>query len=206
MILSDKSVLAAIAAGDIVVDPFDRGRLGPNSYDVTLGRNMLVMKRNRKFDEAHECTWRCSNYSNVCGFDAAQEPETKLIAVNDGRWLFPGRLYLGVINEYTACSPKYVPMIDGTSSAGRLGLSIHVTAGRGDAGYSGHFTLEMHVVEPLKIYRDMPVGQIWWMRVDGEVEHPYGERPGSNYQAVGREEDPLPKPSAMWKKIKRNEP
>lgn len=65
--------------------------------------------------------------------------------------LRPGFLYLGRTVERIRAE-GFVPVIDGRSSAGRLGLFVHVTAGRGDDGFNGTFTLEIVVVEPLLVY------------------------------------------------------
>ena len=45
-----------------------------------------------------------------------------------------------------------VPMIEGRSSIGRLGLFVHVTAGFGDVGFCGFWTLEMFAVQPVRIF------------------------------------------------------
>jgi hypothetical protein len=129
MILSDTSILAAIKAGDITVTPFDVARLGPNSYDVTLARTLLTLRGT---------------------LDAARECEAQPVFLTEvGMVLQPGQLYLGTVNEHVAASAKYVPMIDGTSSAGRLGISVHVTAGRGDANMvEGDVTAGRYYLSP----------------------------------------------------------
>ena len=47
-------------------------------------------------------------------------------------------------------------MIEGRSSVGRLGLFVHVTAGFGDVGFCGYWTLEMFAVQPVRIYPGVP--------------------------------------------------
>lgn len=66
----------------------------------------------------------------------------KLIIPEEGLLLEPRRLYLGRTNEFTK-TDKYIPMLEGRSSTGRLGLFIHVTAGFGDVGFAGFWTLEI---------------------------------------------------------------
>ncbi len=199
MILSDLSILKAIESGDIEIAPYDRERLGPNSYDVTLGRNLLTYSN--PVDEVGPNSR--FNILQAGSLDASREHNTRQHVIGpQGFWLYPETLYLGVINEFVRTSSRYVPMIDGTSSAGRLGISVHATAGRGDAGYAGHFTLEISVIQPIRVYAGMPIGQIWWLKVDGDVARPYGARASSNYHSPVREENPMPKPSAMWRKLK----
>lgn len=65
--------------------------------------------------------------------------------------LRPGVLYLGRTWERTYCE-GFVPQINGRSSLGRLGVFCHVTAGLGDDGFHGTWTLEFAVVEPVIIY------------------------------------------------------
>ena len=119
MILSDTAILAAIDCGDIVVEPFDRDRLGTNSYDVGLGKNLACY-----IDEVLDA--RVHNH--VERFEIAPE----------GIVLEPGKTYLGVTEEYTE-TRRYVPFLEGKSSVGRLGIDIHATAGKGDVGFCNHW-------------------------------------------------------------------
>ena len=89
----------------------------------------------------------------------------------EGLLLEPNRLYLGRTNEYTA-TDRYIPMLEGRSSTGRLGLFIHVTAGFGDVGFKGYWTLEIFCVQPIRIYPNVEICQIYYHDIDGEYE-PY---------------------------------
>lgn len=96
--------------------------------------------------------------------------KTKSIVIPDeGMLLEPGRLYLGRTYEYTK-TDKYVPMLEGRSSIGRLGLYIHVTAGFGDVGFSGYWTLEIQCIQPVKIYPMVEICQIYYHSIEGEYE------------------------------------
>ena len=81
----------------------------------------------------------------------------------------PNRLYLGRTIEYTQ-TKNLVPMIEGRSSIGRLGLFIHITAGFGDVGFNGFWTLEMFCVHPIKIYPGVAIGQIFYHTIEGDFE------------------------------------
>ena len=78
-------------------------------------------------------------------------------------------MYLGRTVEYTE-TDKYVPMLEGRSSIGRLGLYIHVTAGFGDVGFSGYWTLEMHCLQPIRIYPNVEICQIYYHTINGEYD------------------------------------
>ena len=69
----------------------------------------------------------------------------------EGLVLDPNRLYLGRTIERTE-THNLVPMLEDRSSIGRLGLFVHVTAGFGDVGFCGYWTLEMFAVQPVRIY------------------------------------------------------
>ena len=73
-------------------------------------------------------------------------PIRKINIPDDGLLLEPNKLYLGRTVEYTR-TDKFIPMLEGRSSTGRLGLFIHVTAGFGDVGFAGYWTLEMFCIQ-----------------------------------------------------------
>ncbi|MBP8724628.1 MAG: dCTP deaminase [Saprospiraceae bacterium] len=175
MILSDKKILEAIAAGHIVIEPYSREHLGTNSYDVHLGRSLAV------YDQ-HHLDARLHN--TISHFEIPEE----------GFVLQPGTLYLGVTAEYTE-THRAVPFLEGKSSVGRLGIDIHATAGKGDVGFCNSWTLEISCVQPVRIYAGMPIGQLIYFAIDGEVENYYHTKPGAKYnQRTG-----LPVESMMWK-------
>jgi len=123
MILVDKTILSEIDKGNIKVVPFNREYLGTNSIDLTLNPEILVY-RNDVLD--------CKSINT-----------TKPITIpNEGMVLMPGQLYIASTNEYTE-TLNAVPKLEGKSSLGRLGLFIHVTAGYGDVGFKGTWTLEL---------------------------------------------------------------
>jgi dCTP deaminase len=114
-----------------------------------------------------------------------------------GFLLKPGQLYLASTKEYTR-TEKYVPFLDGKSSIGRLGITIHCTAGRGDVGFAGHWTMEIHVVQPVMVYAGMPIGQLIYFET-GPVDVSYDEKPGAKYHD-GR--NPDPQPSRMFRNFR----
>ena len=175
MILSDEKILAAIEAGEIVIEPFKRACLGSNSYDVHLGKYLAV-------------------YENEV-LDAREHNKIReLIIPPEGLVLQPGTLYLGVTEESTETHAS-VPFLEGKSSVGRLGIDIHATAGKGDVGFCNTWTLEISVTMPVRVYPGMPVGQLIYFAVDGEVLNRYDKKANAKYnQRTDR-----PVESMMWK-------
>jgi dCTP deaminase len=101
--------------------------------------------------------------------DMRQSNRVRRIAVpSDGLVLSPSQLYLGRTVEYTE-THNLVPMIEGRSSIGRLGLFVHVTAGFGDVGFKGYWTLEMFAVQPVRVYAGIPICQIFFHQIEGEI-------------------------------------
>ena len=149
MILSGQEIKKHMGK-EIIIEPFDEKRINPNSYNLTLAGELLV-------------------YDNHVLDMKEPNPVSRIIIPEDGLLLEPNRLYLGRTNEYTSTS-RYVPMLEGRSSTGRLGLFIHVTAGFGDIGFSGYWTLEIFCVQPVRIYPNVEICQIYYHDIDGEYE------------------------------------
>ncbi len=175
MILSDKRILEELEKKTIVITPYDREKLGSNSYDVHLGKHLAVYKE--KILDARQ-------HNEIAHFDIGEE----------GFVLLPDRLYLGVTLEYTE-THAHVPFLEGKSSTGRLGIDIHATAGKGDVGFCGHWTLEISSKMPVRIYAGMPIGQLIYFPVDGEVSIKYNEKKSAKYSG----QPGKPVESMMWK-------
>lgn len=175
MILSDKKILEEIKKKNIVIEPFDISNMGGNSYDVHLSEN---------FAQYTSKTLDAKKHNKIKHFKI---PKT-------GYVLKPGKLYLGATAEYTE-SHKHVPFLEGKSSTGRLGIDIHATAGKGDVGFCGYWTLEISTSIPVRIYPGMPIGQLIYYKVEGKVERLYHKKVNAKYS----HQENLPKESMMWK-------
>ncbi|MFM8803411.1 MAG: dCTP deaminase [Planctomycetia bacterium] len=148
MILSGNEIRQQLG-NNIVIDPFDESRLNPNSYNLSLHDELLV-------------------YEEVV-LDMRKSNRVERIRIpEEGLVLTPNQLYLGRTVERTE-THNYVPMIEGRSSIGRLGLFVHVTAGFGDVGFCGYWTLEMFAVQPVKIYPGVPICQSFFHEIAGEI-------------------------------------
>jgi dCTP deaminase len=149
MILSGKQIQAELGRR-IIIDPFDAGQLNPNSYNLRLHEELVV-------------------YDAPVLDMAANNPTSRLTIPPEGLELQPNRLYLGRTVEYTG-TDGYVPMLEGRSSIGRLGLFVHITAGFGDVGFHGFWTLEIFCVQPIRIYAGVQICQIFYHTIEGDYE------------------------------------
>ncbi len=178
MILTDAKILSFIETRDIVITPFRKESLGSNSYDVHLGTTLALY-------EDHVLDSRLHN--KIKTFEIPPE----------GFVLHPGQFYLGVTEEYTE-THKHVPFLEGKSSVGRLGIDIHATAGKGDVGFCNYWTLEISVKQPVRVYPKMPIGQLIYFEISGEIITSYAKKSSAKYN----EKSTKPMESMMFKNFK----
>lgn len=147
MILSGEEIRHRLGK-DIVIDPFDEDCINPNSYNLHLPNELLVYKSEL--------------------LDSAKNNETERIEISeDGFLLRPNQLYLARTVEYTE-THNLVPIMQGRSSIGRLGIQVHISSGFGDIGFCGYWTLQITCVVPVKIYPFMEICQIYYQSVLGD--------------------------------------
>jgi len=158
MILSGKGIQENVVKGKLVIEPFEPKQLGPNSYNLRLHPELATYDA-QILDMKQPLTMRRFNI-----------PE-------GGFLLEPQKLYLGRTMEYTE-TRGFVPMLEGRSSIGRLGLSVHITAGFGDVGFRGFWTLEIFALHPIRIYSGVEICQIFYH----EITAPYEEYKSRKYQ------------------------
>lgn len=175
MIFSDKKILASIESKHIVIEPFRRTALGTNSYDVHLSQ-YLALYASRTLD--------ARKHNQI----------EEILIPEEGFELQPHTLYLGATEEYTE-THNAVPFLEGKSSIGRLGIDIHATAGKGDVGFCNHWTLEISCVQPVRVYAGMPIGQLIYFAVEGDIANYYHSKPNAKYN----HRSPKPMESMMWK-------
>ncbi|HLU69916.1 MAG TPA: dCTP deaminase [Fibrobacteria bacterium] len=171
MILTGPEIIRQVEADTIHIAPFTPAHVGANSYDVTLNEKLLV-------------------YDLAPGeaLDMKRDnPFRSLVIPEEGLVLQPGTLYIGCTNE-TATSKAFVPMFEGRSSIGRLGINTHITAGFGDLGWgylpdeNGNlvcqyptWTLEIEVVHPFRVYPGVRIGQVYFIRPEGTLSYYKGK-------------------------------
>jgi len=172
MVLSDRQIKEALDGGNVIIEPLAENAIQPSSVDLHTDRYFRVFR---------------NDHTPFIDPKAAQEDLTELVEVADGEAfiLHPGEFVLGSTLERVALGNDLVARLEGKSSLGRLGLLIHSTAGFVDAGWDGHLTLELSNVAnlPIAIYPGMKIGQISFLQMTSEAEHPYGsDETGSKYK------------------------
>ena len=175
MILSGKEIESRIN-DEIIIDPFDKNRINPNSYNLSL-HNELIMYKNSLLDMKKD------------------NKVEKLKIPSNGLVLEANRLYLGRTVEYTE-TRNLVPMLEGRSSIGRLGLFVHVTAGFGDVGFKGFWTLEIFCIQPIKIYPNVEICQVYYHTLEGSHE---------NYTSGKYQDNQGIQPSLLYKDFENND-
>lgn len=150
MILTGPSIKTAVKKGRIVLEPFDVQNLNPNSYNYHLGDELVIP-----------------------GSHGNRSKKVKL--ETDGYVLSPSQVYLGTTQEIIG-SDYFVTLLLGRSSVGRLGIFLNVTADLGHIGCRSRWTLELTVVQPVRIYPQMKIGQVSFWRTDESTTHHYNGR------------------------------
>ena len=172
MLLSDRDIMAEVAADRVQIDPYDEGMIQPSSIDVRLDRWFRVFE-NHKYPHIDP---------------SVEQPDLTRLSEPEGDEPFilhPGEFVLGSTFEVVTLPDDVAGRLEGKSSLGRLGLLTHSTAGFIDPGFSGHVTLELSNVAtlPITLYPGMKIGQLCLFRLSSPTEHPYGsEKYGSRYQ------------------------
>ena len=195
---------------NIIIEPFDERCLGSNSYDLHLSPVFKVYKQTipdgmSKFipyEQGKTYSMRDWFYNDYSGerariayehaapeydfrnpkflIDPTKEKETEVFRIPEtGAILNPMMGYLASTVEYTETYNLF-PYIDGKSSLGRNFILNHHTAGRGDDGFCGTWTLEIHVLYPTVVYPYMRIGQIYYDEFKGERKQ-YNQNPSSHY-------------------------
>ena len=183
MILSDRSIREAVAAGRIIIDPFDDACVQPSSVDLHLDHRFLFFRNH---------TMGLIDVRK----DLSELTEEVSSSEDDPFILHPGEFVLGSTSERVGIPNDLVARLEGKSSLGRLGLLIHSTAGYVDAGWDGQLTLELSNVAslPITLYPGMKIGQISFVQMTTSADNPYGSsKLGSKYR--GQEG---PRPSRYW--------
>ncbi len=150
---------------------------------------------------------RYSSLSDPIVLDMKENMETYSFKIpKEGHTLLPGVLYLGRTMEYTE-THKFVPMLEGRSSVGRLGISVHSTAGFGDIGFSGYWTLEISCVQPIRIYPGVEICQIYYHTIAPDCDIWIPDDDNKNimkYEDGGKyQKNSGIQPSMMWKEFEK---
>jgi dCTP deaminase len=174
MILSDRDIKQALAAGRIAIEPLDdpEMQIQPASVDLRMGTRFILFR--------HAMT----PFIDPLAQDAADYTDVLEIKEHERFILHPGEFVLGSTKERVRLADDLVGRVDGRSSIGRLGIQMHATAGFIDPSFEGNITLELSNVGrmPVALYPNMRVCQISFEPLSTPAERPYGAGRGSKYQ------------------------
>lgn len=156
--LTGSEILKEARAGNIILGAEIKEEfVGPNSYDVEIGDTYGVYKL----------------HSKAPYLDIDQDNELEISPIPDeGLMLVPGQLYL-IPTRYVIGSTKYIPLLTGRSSIGRLGISVHQEAGFGDIGFVGTWTMQVSAQVKARIYKHRRLAQIYFIDPVGEIDQYY---------------------------------
>lgn len=161
MLLTGKEIIREVESGNIIIDPFDKSLVGPNSLDVRLGKEIIQLCSNGN-PYPYE-TWDLTK-------PIPDYHINKFTIPDEGFVLEKGVPYLACTLEKICCK-KYVPWLDGRSTVGRYFLMCHMTAGRGDVLWNGTYTMELiSQANDIRIYSGLPIAQVSFFSLQGEVE------------------------------------
>ena len=165
-ILSDKTIKEYLKEGKIVIDPLkDEQQIQPSSVDMRLGYEFKVFKVIRKpyIDPKDE-------------EDIAEYMESSTVPEGEAFIIHPNEFALATTQEYVKVPDDLVARVEGRSSMGRLGVTMHVTAGYVDPGFEGRITLEISNIGamPVALYPGQRVCQLVFETMTTPAELPYG--------------------------------
>ena len=139
--LGDKAILEAMADGRIIIVPFNKEQLGPNSYDLRIGE-WIVRQKFGWAENAHSIAPRIVRLTSpVNPSDLWESPKRA-----DGGIirLRPGELILAHTEEYVACYDNVCGEMASRSTLMRMGIAVCVDAGLGDVGFGSRWTMEVY--------------------------------------------------------------
>ena len=165
-ILSDKTIKEYLEEGKIVIDPLkDEQQIQPSSVDMRLGDEFKVFKVIRKpyIDPKDE-------------EDIAEYMESSTVPEGEAFIIHTNEFALATTQEYVKVPDDLVARVEGRSSMGRLGVTMHVTAGYVDPGFEGRITLEISNIGamPVALYPGQRVCQLVFETMTTPAELPYG--------------------------------
>lgn len=176
-ILSDKTIKEYLDEGKIVIDPLkDEKQIQPSSVDMRLGDEFKVFKVIRQ------------PYIDPKDPDeVAEYMESTIVPEGDAFIIHPNEFALATTYEYVKVPHDLVARVEGRSSMGRLGVTMHVTAGYIDPGFEGKITLEISNIGamPVALYPGQRVCQIVFETMTTPSEIPYGH-PDRNSKYMGQ--------------------
>lgn len=179
MRLSDADIEQRIERGSIAIEPAPTPEsIAGISVDLRLDHRFRVFSNNSvtHLDLSGDRTQLERD------IDRTMSKEIE-IAPDDALYIHPGELILGVTLESVTIPDDLVGWLDGRSSLARLGLMVHVTAGRIDPGWHGQIVLEFYNNGklPLALRPGMVICAMSFETLSSPAKRPYNKRTNAKY-------------------------
>lgn len=152
MILGGNAIKLAFSSGRWDGDDIDLSLVSSNSIDVRLDKTIKLAVA---IDGITEPRWE----THWAPFKL-RRGQFALASIKE-RFVCTEPLLIG--NQYM----DFAPMFEGRSTLARMGLMTHLSAGFGDYGFEGVFTLELANMAPwdVELTEGMRIGQVSFHRV-----------------------------------------
>ena len=180
MRLSDGDIEAALESGQIKLIPQPAvGAISGISVDLRLANSFRVFSNNSVpfLDLSGDRGQLNKDIDTVMG--------KEIVVEDDGAFfIHPGELVLGSTFESVEIPDNLVGWLDGRSSLARLGLMVHVTAGRIDPGWKGQVVLEFYNLGkmPLALKPEMIICALSFETLSNPAKRPYCSRDNAKYK------------------------
>ena len=181
-----KEALADAERGLSIVPP--PAKIAGITADLTLGKSFRRMSK----DDGDRVNYldTIPRYAQIRSIVVGETVEDDIYSptvelAEDGTFcLRPGEMALGITAERVTIPADIVGWLDGRSSLARLGLFVHVTAGRIDPGWDGNIVLEFYNASPRTMLLKPGIGiaSISFEELSGDVDSPYSQRTDAKYQ------------------------
>lgn len=171
-VLCDKDIRQYILDGKIYIEDFDMNNIDPCSVDLKLGKRFRIFRHNEL------------SHIDVRVGVADKHMEIIEKEEHDQFIIHPGELVLAHTKESVRLPDNIVGTMDGRSSLGRLGLTVHSTANSIDPGFEGQITLEISNIAkvPIILTPGMRVCRLAFTLLSDHCETPYNVRKKSKYK------------------------
>jgi dCTP deaminase len=169
-VLTGPAIQQAYVDRVIEIDPFSEQQINPTSYDLRLGKQLRMYCS--AGEERAVINWALRGIQvplSLDPLDAAKVNHSVAFDIPaEGIMLHPANFYLGHTLERVSTA-RYQPSLEGKSSIARLGIEVHLTAGWGEPGFDGEYTLEIACKLPVRIYAGMRICQIKFETLEGDI-------------------------------------
>lgn len=162
-VLSDKTIREYLDNDKIKIRPLKGKDIQPASIDLRLGNKFMMFRHEKGHIDPRN--------------DEIRDYMRMITVEEEGAFIIqPHSVILATTKEYVKIPDDLIARVEGRSSIGRLGLTMHITAGYIDSGFEGKITLEIANLtsNAIKLYPNQRVCQIVFETMTTPSEIPYG--------------------------------